>query len=144
MGRLKFAIKDFRTDSHPANSDLKRQGMIERSASPIKQRNRRPDVDDDDGGDKMGDGLDIDSDNEFAEEEAVEIDCGVVGSHMADGSEIQCKVCWGNEQTKENPLLNSCKCDGSVRFIHFECLKFWLKQKMTRKEESNHISYIWK
>ena len=103
--------------------------MIERSASPVKQRYK---FDDD-----LREGQDPDSDNEFHEEEAVEIDCGVVDSHMPDGSEIQCKVCWGNEQTKENPLLNSCKCDGSVRFIHYECLKFWLKQKMAVKEESN-------
>lgn len=62
-----------------------------------------------------------------------------------DGEEaIQCKVCWSSDQTAENPLLNSCKCDGSVRFIHYECLKFWLKQKMAKKEEANVISYTWK
>ena len=75
------------------------------------------------------DGAGDDSENDFAEEEEIEIDCGVVDS--ADRSEgqdpIQCKICWSNEQTKENPLLNSCKCDGSVRFIHYECLKYWLK-----------------
>lgn len=41
-------------------------------------------------------------------------------------------------------MLNSCKCDGSVRFIHYECLKFWLKQKMAKKEEPNVVSYTWK
>ena len=60
-------------------------------------------------------------------EEAIEIDCGVVDSSQPD---IQCKVCWSNEQSFTNPLLNSCKCDGSVRFIHYECLKHWLKLKM--------------
>ena len=39
----------------------------------------------------------------------------------------QCKVCWGTEQSDTNPLLNSCKCDGSVRYIHYQCLKQWLK-----------------
>lgn len=72
----------------------------------------------------------------------MEIDCGVVDS--GEGSEVQCKVCWSSEQTKTNPLLNSCKCDGSVRFIHYECLKFWLKQKMAVKEETNQVSYMWK
>lgn len=74
-------------------------------------------------------------------EEAIEIDCGVVDASQSD---IQCKVCWSNEQSNSNPLLNSCKCDGSVRFIHYECLKHWLKQKMQKKEESNLISYSWK
>ena len=41
---------------------------------------------------KIDDGED--SENEFHEEEAIEIDCGVVGTHAEDGTEIQCKVCW--------------------------------------------------
>jgi hypothetical protein len=40
------------------------------------------------------------------EEEAVEIDCGVVD--LIKNPDIQCKVCWDNSSTKENPLLNSC------------------------------------
>jgi len=66
----------------------------------------------------------------------------------AAGKDVQCKVCWSNEQSNENPLLNSCECDGSVRFIHFECLKHWLAQKMTRKESNNDqgkvVSFTWK
>jgi len=38
LGRLKFCVKDFRTDTQPANCDLKRKGVIDRSASPVKQR----------------------------------------------------------------------------------------------------------
>lgn len=57
----------------------------------------------------------------------IEIDCAVVDQTSNDNV---CKVCWSNEQSDENPLLNSCKCDGSVRFIHFDCLKQWLRTKM--------------
>jgi len=60
-------------------------------------------------------------------DEFIEINCAMIESPKND---IVCKVCWSSEQTTENPLLNSCKCDGSVRFIHFECLKQWLKTKM--------------
>ena len=98
---------------------MKRRGVIDRSASPVKQRYRVANANPD-----KADG-DDDSENEFNAEEAVEIDCGVVESNGKDG-EVQCKVCWGDEQTRANPLLNSCKCDGSVRFIHYECLKYWL------------------
>jgi len=41
----------------------------------------------------------------------------------------QCRFCWGDENTLENPLLSSCKCSGGVRFIHFLCLRQWLKTK---------------
>ena len=74
LGRLKFSVKDFRTDKQPANCDLKRRGIIDRSASPVKQRYRVATV-------KAADGScaeDEDSENEFNAEEAVEIDCGVV------------------------------------------------------------------
>ena len=57
-------------------------------------------------------------------------------------------MCWSNEQSFENPLLNSCQCDGSVRYIHYECLKFWLKQKMARKETETEqgciVAYSWR
>ena len=84
----------------------------------------------------------LDSLNQEFEEEVVEIDCGVVDPTSSD--DIQCKICWDNTSTAENPLLNSCQCSGSVRYIHYECLKYWLKQKMAKKEEANLISYSWK
>jgi len=77
----------------------------------------------------------------MSEEEIIEVDCGIVDSTLPD---VQCRFCWSNEQTKENPLLNSCKCAGSVRFIHYECLKMWLRTKMQTKEEETLISYTWK
>ena len=39
-------------------------------------------------------------------------------------------------------------CDGSVRYIHFHCLKHWLNQKMTKKQVNSEngtiISFTWK
>ena len=57
---------------------------------------------------------------------------------------MQCRFCWSSEQEDENPLLSSCKCDGSVRFIHYECLKNWIRVKMQKKEETSIVSYVWK
>ena len=61
----------------------------------------------------------------------------------------QCKICWSNEQTIENPLLNSCNCNGSMRYIHYKCLQHWLKQKMIRKEVEMEqggkvVTFAWK
>lgn len=41
----------------------------------------------------------------------------------ADKANRQCKFCWMSESTEANPLLSACQCDGSMRFIHFSCLK---------------------
>ena len=59
LGRLKFCVKDFRSDNQPANCDLKRKGVIDRSASPCKQRYRMPDSS------RGADAEDEDSDNDF-------------------------------------------------------------------------------
>jgi len=116
MGRLKFLVKDFRSEKVNANFDAKNE------SSPVKKSIRCEDIDD------------------VGEEEEVEIECGIAD----DSQSIQCKICWCDDQTIENPLLSSCKCDGSVRYIHYNCLKHWLKQKMTLKEEESCNSYTWK
>jgi hypothetical protein len=103
LGRLKFSVKDYRTDTVPAIADKADMNDI----SPVKIQYE-------------------DDEEDVQEEEAVEIDCGVVNNFQEDGTPITCKICWGSDQSVENPLLNSCKCDGSVRYTHYECLKYWL------------------
>ncbi len=41
----------------------------------------------------------------------------------------KCRFCWISGATPENPLLGTCKCSGSVGFIHLQCLKEWLSVK---------------
>ena len=61
---------------------------------------------------------------------------------------IQCRICWDSNDTKENPLILACKCKGSVGLIHFDCLKSWV---LTQKQEKplsasnmNVRSFYWK
>ena len=37
-----------------------------------------------------------------------------------------CRICYGDDNTDKNPLIYPCKCSGSMKFIHYECLKTWL------------------
>lgn len=122
LGRIKFNVKDYK--SHFG-----------------RPSERRDDCEDDGHNHDALERSYCSTNQEFAEE-AVEIDCGVVDT--SSGKDIQCKVCWDKDSSEENPLLNSCQCDGSVRYIHYNCLKTWLKQKMAKKEEKNLISYTWK
>ncbi|OMJ83687.1 hypothetical protein SteCoe_15358 [Stentor coeruleus] len=39
--------------------------------------------------------------------------------------ERTCRICMEPEN-QENPLLTPCKCSGTIRYIHEECLKTWL------------------
>ena len=38
----------------------------------------------------------------------------------------QCRFCLENEATQENPLIEPCRCRGSVRFVHWGCLRRWI------------------
>ena len=41
-----------------------------------------------------------------------------------------CRVCYGDDSTDENPLICPCKCKGSMKYIHYKCLKNWLNSKI--------------
>ena len=45
-----------------------------------------------------------------------------------------CRVCYLEETDNiNNPLIKPCKCSGSMKYIHYECLLHWLKTKITDK-----------
>ena len=41
-----------------------------------------------------------------------------------------CRICYGDETSEENPLIYPCICKGSMKYIHYECLKNWLNAKI--------------
>lgn len=56
-----------------------------------------------------------------------------VSSLLAEDSEEegdQCRICQIAGGSLTNPLLEPCGCGGSLRFVHQECLKTWLKAKI--------------
>ena len=57
--------------------------------------------------------------------------------------EIQCRICLDDETTQLNPLITPCKCIGSVKHIHLDCLRSWLKLKKQDHEEAGVHSYYW-
>ena len=49
-----------------------------------------------------------------------------------------CRICYMEENDpNENPLLNPCICSGSLKFIHYACLKHWINNKCYSKIEIN-------
>jgi hypothetical protein len=42
-----------------------------------------------------------------------------------------CRICYMKETDKKyNPLIKPCKCSGSMKYIHYQCLLHWLKTKV--------------
>ena len=54
-----------------------------------------------------------------------------------------CRICYLEEDTVENPLIQPCACSGSMKYIHLECLKHWLKTSIFIKIESNQDSFLY-
>ena len=45
-----------------------------------------------------------------------------------------CRICYLEEFDKiNNPLIKPCKCSGSMKYIHYECILHWLKTKIMDK-----------
>src|SRR5947209_9070307 len=42
-----------------------------------------------------------------------------------------CRICRG-EGTAEQPLFYPCKCSGSIRFVHQDCLMEWLSHSQKK------------
>ena len=38
-----------------------------------------------------------------------------------------CRICYSEEDNNENPLIKPCTCHGSLKYIHLNCLRQWLK-----------------
>lgn len=60
------------------------------------------------------------------------------------GFEKMCRICFGDNDDSENPLVQPCKCIGSMGNIHIDCLRQWLSRKENVKNTPNCISYTWK
>lgn len=65
-------------------------------------------------------------------------------THANEEEIPKCRFCWDYYASQENPLFSSCKCSGSVGYIHFNCLKGWLEAKKQQKQSLAFSSYYWK
>lgn len=54
-----------------------------------------------------------------------------------------CRICL-SEDEPGNPIIAPCKCIGSVKYIHLNCIQEWLEGKKHKKETDFVNSYIWR
>ena len=56
----------------------------------------------------------------------------------------QCRFCFVDEETLENPLIAPCKCSGSMHFIHVQCLRKWLARNQNVSSSLSLTTYSWR
>jgi RING-variant domain len=54
-----------------------------------------------------------------------------------------CRFCLSDTILTENPLLNICKCDGSLKYVHLLCIQSWLTSKLHLKQNNGVLSVLW-
>lgn len=57
---------------------------------------------------------------------------------------IICRFCLCEDNDYNNPLIAPCKCSGTMKYIHVDCLKNWLKSKINSKIMSHMTAYSFK
>lgn len=54
-----------------------------------------------------------------------------------------CRICLSDQQTKQDPLLSPCLCSGTMGVIHLNCLKEWLRSKVSSSSSGKSTTYSW-
>ena len=62
----------------------------------------------------------------------------------ADDDDTFCRFCWDSNNVIENPLLSVCKCSGGVGYVHYVCLKYWLKTKQSENRTFTSWTIYWR
>ena len=47
------------------------------------------------------------------------------------------------EEDDDNPLITPCKCSGSMRFVHHECLRSWFQLKRQIRQSAFISTFYW-
>ena len=59
--------------------------------------------------------------------------------------EKSCRICLcAEDDPVDNPIICPCSCQGSIKYIHYECIREWLEGKKHKKETPFVNSYIWR
>ena len=54
-----------------------------------------------------------------------------------------CRICYNEEEEESNPLIQPCQCTGTMKYIHYKCLKKWIEtNSYIIIEKSNIYSII--
>lgn len=57
---------------------------------------------------------------------------------------MQCRYCLSNDNSPSNKLICPCKCSGSLKYVHSNCLKHWIKyynKRICKYYERNKTYY---
>ena len=54
------------------------------------------------------------------------------------------RIWYGKDEEQDNPLIDPCKCSGSLKYIHCLCAKAWIDEQLIVESGDNVKTYCWK
>lgn len=58
-----------------------------------------------------------------------DVKTGGLGKDMKGAAALEsgkaCRICLDDTEEEGNPFITPCKCAGSMKFIHLQCLREW-------------------
>lgn len=75
------------------------------------------------------------------------LDFGAPADHDVkrfDSENKACRICLWDDEEEGDPIIQPCKCAGTMKNVHVNCFKSWIGKKIDRKETSSMISVFWK
>ena len=144
-----FIFKASKTVEKPKNykvneGDILKLGRITAIVKEIKINNQT-----NNNNNKFSENLDKENKNELSFNTNVNYrETNIISNGiLTNGNEVEkkekkikkkiCRICYIEDDTEENPLIQPCICSGSMKYIHLNCLKHWISTKSLIKIEGN-------
>ncbi len=55
-----------------------------------------------------------------------------------------CRICLCEEEEEDNPIIQPCKCSGTMRNVHVKCFRTWISKQISKRKSYNLLSFTWK
>lgn len=93
----------------------------------------------------------LSSDSDEAHKKYKQLDNDITIEKVGKGKTAEkiCRICLGgdgdeSEDNEDNPLFSPCICNGTMKYVHLECMQQWIHNKRHSKETELVKSYNWK
>lgn len=53
---------------------------------------------------------------------------------------LPCRICLSEIHSPENPLISPCDCKGTMKYIHLECLRSFMRSKLSTRTTQTSVS----
>lgn len=85
--------------------------------------------------------------NKVQEKDFSFADCQTADPNSTDTSSndlSSCRICLDCTNDVQNPILQICKCSGSMKYVHLDCIRKWVDNKILKVSSVNLLSFYHK